>query len=251
MDAEKNPRPSYDKRKEKEMKEQILEKLKDIHEAKTLIEINDLLGLKTVEEYQELQKEMDKLVNDCLVFKTKKDKYLLLKNCPSLKIGKLSVNKKGFGFLILDKEDDIYIAKDDMNGAINDDTVLVEVTEKGLEPAGKVLKIVKRDLKNIVGEVKVIKNKKFLEPDDDKINLKITLSPETSKNCVDGHKIVAKLTKRIDNKNYLADCIKIIGHKDDAGIDILSIAYKYGITPDFSEETIKELDKIPEEVKSE
>ncbi len=233
------------------MKEQILEKLKDIHEAKTLIEINDLLGLKTVEEYQELQKEMDKLVNDCLVFKTKKDKYLLLKNCPSLKIGKLSVNKKGFGFLILDKEDDIYIAKDDMNGAINDDTVLVEVTEKGLEPAGKVLKIVKRDLKNIVGEVKVIKNKKFLEPDDDKINLKITLSPETSKNCVDGHKIVAKLTKRIDNKNYLADCIKIIGHKDDAGIDILSIAYKYGITPDFSEETIKELDKIPEEVKAE
>ena len=251
MDAEKNPRPSYDKRKEKEMKEQILEKLKDIHEAKTLIEINDLLGLKTVEEYQELQKEMDELVNDCLVFKTKKDKYLLLKNCPSLKIGKLSVNKKGFGFLILDKEDDIYIAKDDMNGAINDDTVLVEVTEKGLEPAGKVLKIVKRDLKNIVGEVKVIKNKKFLEPDDDKINLKITLSPETSKNCVDGHKIVAKLTKRIDNKNYLADCIKIIGHKDDAGIDILSIAYKYGITPDFSEEAIKELDKIPEEVKAE
>ena len=251
MDEEKNTRPSYDKRKEKEMKEQILEKLKDIHEAKTLIEINDLLGLKTVEEYQELQKEMDKLVNDCLVFKTKKDKYLLLKNCPSLKIGKLSVNKKGFGFLILDKEDDIYIAKDDMNGAINDDTVLVEVTEKGLEPAGKVLKIVKRDLKNIVGEVKVIKNKKFLEPDDDKINLKITLSPETSKNCVDGHKIVAKLTKRIDNKNYLADCIKIIGHKDDAGIDILSIAYKYGITPDFSEETIKELDKIPEEVKAE
>ena len=38
------------------MKEKILESLKDIHEAKTLIEINDLLGLKTVEEYQELQK---------------------------------------------------------------------------------------------------------------------------------------------------------------------------------------------------
>ena len=29
------------------MKEQILETLKDIHEAKTLIEINDLLNLKT------------------------------------------------------------------------------------------------------------------------------------------------------------------------------------------------------------
>ena len=230
------------------MKEQILDLLKNIHEAKTLIEINDLLNLSTVEEYQELQKNINELVDEYKVFKTKKDKYLLMKNCPSLKIGKLSVNKKGFGFLILEKEDDIYISKENMNGAINDDTVLVEVTEKGLEPAGKVLKIIERDLKNIVGEVKVTNKNKILEPDDDKINLKITLNPTTCKNCVDGHKILAKLTKKIDNKTYIADCIKIIGHKDDAGIDILSIAYKYGITEEFSKDTIKELDKIPEEV---
>ena len=230
------------------MKEQILDVLKDIHEAKTLIEINDLLGLKTADELKELQKNMEELVNNFLVFKTKKDKYLLMKNCPGLKIGKLSVNKKGFGFLLLDKEDDIYIAKDDMNGAINDDTVLVEVTEKGLEPAGKVLKIVKRDLKNIVGEVKVIGKKKILEPDDDKVNLKIILSPETSQNCVEGHKVLAKLNKKIDNKTYTADCLKILGHKDDAGIDILSIAYKYSIFEEFSPETIEELNNIPEEV---
>ena len=232
------------------MKDQILDVLKDIHEAKTLIEINDLLGLKTADELKELQKNMEELVNDFLVFKTKKDKYLLMKNCPGLKIGKLSVNKKGFGFLLLDKEDDIYIAKDDMNGAINDDTVLVEVTEKGLEPAGKVLKIVKRDLKNIVGEVKVIGKKKILEPDDDKVNLKIILSPETSQNCVEGHKVLAKLNKKIDNKTYTADCLKILGHKDDAGIDILSIAYKYSIFEEFSPETIEELNNIPEEVNS-
>ena len=121
------------------MKEQILESLKNIHEAKALIEINDLLKLTTVEEYQELQKNIEELVNEYQVFKTKKDKYLLMKNCPGLKIGKLSVNKKGFGFLLLEKEDDIYIGKNDMNGAINNDIVLVEVTEKGLEPAGKVL----------------------------------------------------------------------------------------------------------------
>ena len=104
-----------------------------------------------------------------------------MKNCPGLKIGKLSVNKKGFGFLLLEKEDDIYIGKNDMNGAINNDIVLVEVTEKGLEPAGKVLKIIKRELENIVGEVKVIGKKKILELDDDKVNLKIYLTPETSK----------------------------------------------------------------------
>ena len=54
MEEEKRRGTSYDKRKEKDMKEQILEILKNIHEARTLIEINDLLGLTTVDELKEL-----------------------------------------------------------------------------------------------------------------------------------------------------------------------------------------------------
>lgn len=72
--------------------------------------------------------------------KLKKTKYLLMKNCPGLKIGKLSVNKKGFGFLLLEKEDDIYIGKNDMNGAINNDIVLVEVNRKRTRASRKSIK---------------------------------------------------------------------------------------------------------------
>lgn len=68
------------------MKEKIIEILTNIYEAKTLIEINDLLGLKTVAEYQELTTNIEELVNEYIVFKSKKDKYILMKNCPSLKL---------------------------------------------------------------------------------------------------------------------------------------------------------------------
>lgn len=112
------------------MKEQIINILTNIHEAKTLIEINDLLNLKTVAEYQELTKNIEELVNDYIVFKTKKDKYLLMKNCPGLKIGKIAINKKGFGFLILDKEDDIYISANNLGSAIHNDIVLVDIIKK-------------------------------------------------------------------------------------------------------------------------
>ena len=230
------------------MKEQIIEVLKDVHEAKTLMEINDLLNLHTVEEYKTLSKEIEELVNTYEIFKTKKEKYLLIKNCPGLKIGKIAINKKGFGFLLLDKEDDIYIDSDNLNNAIHNDTVLVEIIKKGLKPEGRVLKIVKRDLNNVVGEVIIKDNKMILKPDDDKLDLTIYLSKETTKNCVEGHKVLALLTKNLGHKNYLADCLKIIGHKDDAGIDILSIAYKYNIIDEFNEEVIKELDAIPDEV---
>ena len=46
------------------MKEKILDLLKNIHEAKTLIEINDLLQLTTVKELQELTKNLEELVNE-------------------------------------------------------------------------------------------------------------------------------------------------------------------------------------------
>lgn len=230
------------------MKEEIIKILDNIHEAKTLIEINDLLGLKTVDEYKDLQDAMEELVNTYIVYKSKKDKYLLMKNCPSLKIGKVSINKKGFGFLVLEKEEDIYISKENLNGAIHGDTILVEILNKGLKPEGKVISIVKRDLNNIVGEIIILDNKMMVKPDDDKLDLKIYLSDETKKNCVEGHKVLVKLTKPLGKKSYIADCIKILGHKDDAGIDILSIAYKYAIYDEFNEEVLKEVEAIPNEV---
>lgn len=230
------------------MKKQVLQCLENVYEAKDLIELNDMLGLKTAEELRELQEVLEELVNNYIVFKTKKDKYLLLKNCPGLKIGKYSANKKGFGFVILNKEDDLYIREEDSNGAIQDDIVLTEVTKKGVKPEGKIIRIIKRDLNNLVGEIMETKKGLSIKLDDEKIDLEINLNKETLKNCVPGHKVLIHLTKKISNKRYCADVIKILGHKDDPGVDILSIAYKYQIDPDFGPDVERELEDIPTEV---
>ena len=231
------------------MREQVLELLKDIHEAKEVIEINDLLGLQTSEELRELQTTLDELVNEYIVFLTKKGKYILLDNCPGIKIGKLSVNKKGFGFVILDKEDDLYVDGKNLNGAVQDDVVLVEVFSSGVRDEGRVVRIIKRDLKNIVGEIAFHDDgKPYLLLDDDKKDLDIEIEKESAKDCVEGHKVLVKVEKELGKKKYLASVVKIIGHKNDPGTDILSIAYKYGIYEDFGEEVEKELEDIPNEV---
>ena len=135
------------------MKENVIEILNTIHEAKEAIEINDMLGLKSAEEYRDLICVLNELVNEYVVYRTKKDKYLLLKNCPGIKIGKLTFNKKGFGFVILEKEDDLYIASDNLNGAIHDDVVLAEIIRNGVKKEGRILKILKREINDMVGEL--------------------------------------------------------------------------------------------------
>lgn len=231
------------------MKKQVLDLLENIHEAKELIEINDMLGYKTAADLEELQKVLNELIEEYIVFYTKKGKYILLKNCPSLKIGKLSVTKKGFGFLILDKEDDLYIDVKNMNGAIHDDIVLVEAFSSGVRKEGRVIRVLKRDLKNLVGEVCFADNGKcFLKLDDEKRNVIVELTKESVANCVDGHKVLVKIIKQVSNRKYIGAVEEIIGHKNDPGTDILTIAYKYGIYQNFGNEVENELLSIPNEV---
>ncbi len=230
------------------MKEEVLQKLESVYEAKDIIQINDLMGYQTAEELRELTDVLEELVSEYIVYKTKKDKYILLKNCVNLKIGKFEGNKKGFGFVVLPKEDDLYIDDADVNGAIDDDIVLAEVIKKGLKPEGRVIRVIKREINTIVGELIDGRNGLIFKPDDEKLNLEIKLKKETLKNCVAGHKVLVKLKEEYAPKKFHGEIIKIIGHKDDPGMDILSIAYKYNIDPDFGSEVEKELENIPSEV---
>lgn len=230
------------------MKEQILEILKRENKALGVYEINDLLGLKSSNDLQELLKNLEELITDVKIYHTNKDKYLLFENS-HLKTGKLIVNKKGYGFVDIEGDEDVYIAAKNMNGAIHGDFVVVEITsKKGLDLEGRILKIIKRELKTVVGTIIKVNNKLKLKIDDDKININIVLQEDSLKNVVEGHKVVVSVLSRIDNHNFKGEVIKIIGHINDPGVDILSIAAKHDINDEFSEEVIKEVEQLPNEV---
>ena len=229
------------------MKEKIIAVLNDIYKAQDIMKINDLLGLKTVEELQELQKNIHDLVESGILHETRKNEYLLIKNCKTLMTGEISVNKTGNGFLLVEGPD-IYIDKKSLNGAINGDIVEIDTIKYQNSIEGKVLKILKRNLNNIVGEIIKENGKLAFKADDEKLTLKLKIDYDSLKQCVEGHKVLLKIIKEISPNFYLAKVDKIIGHKDDPGVDIISIALRHSIAIDFSDETIKELEFIPSEV---
>ena len=236
------------------MKDRILEILKDTERSLSYEEIDSLLSNNTLEETKEMYKVMTELEKEALVYRTKKEKYLLFEKSNLLK-GTLTVNKKGFGF-VEQKEnplDDIFISNDNMNGALHGDEVIVEVIEKKEDGRleGKILRVIKRNLSTIVGEIYFKKKFAYLVPDDKKIKTIIEIPLKKTKGAVEGHKVVVQLLKALGRDKYSAEVVEIIGHKNDPGVDILSIVYKYNIKSEFDEETIAQLDSIPEEVSDE
>ena len=227
------------------MKEKVLEVLKGEQNAVTAEELASKMNL-TVSEIEEVQGILNEMVQNGEIYYTNKGKYILFENCADLEIGEIDVHPKGFGFLLL-PGDDIHIDKNMLNGAIDGDTVIVEVTSRKPKLEGRVIRIVKRNLNNLVGEVKFIHGKPFMKLED-KRQLVIELDTKSTKDCVDGTIVTASVIKEVRKNYYFAKVRDIIGHKDDAGVDILTIAFKHEIYPDFSESAMKETEEIPTEV---
>ena len=230
------------------MKNKILDILRSEDKAFTALEIESLLGLDSPEELSELMRLLTEMSNNYEIYHTKKDKYMLLKNS-NLKQGILIGNKKGFGFVDIEGDEDVYINSSNINGAIDGDTVIVEITsKKGLKLEGRIVKIQERKVKQLVGTISYKNGKCHVILDDKKVNLDIIIDDGLELGCVDGHKVLVRILDKINNNTYKGAVIKILGHINDPGVDILSIAAKYEIDDEFSKEVYAELENMPSEV---
>jgi len=233
------------------MEDKILEILSKGDVSLTVPELENVLGLNSIDELKELLKVLYSLENEYKIYRTKKDKYMLFNNS-NLKVGKLLSTKKGYGFVDIESDEDVFVAQDNLNGAINNDQVIVEITsKKGMKLEGRILKVIERQCKQFVGKVYYKNNKCMIDLDDKKVTINIIIDSDKTLGAVSGHKVVVRLLNKIDNINYKGAIIKILGHQDDPGVDILSIAAKYEIEEEFPEDVIEELKSIPEYVKEE
>lgn len=230
------------------MKEQIINVLNDKYEALDVIEINDLLNLATSEDLSRLNNFLNELVTSGIVYRTKKNKYILFKNCPNLKTGVINIKRSGIGFLIVPDGEDIFIDKDNLNGAINDDKVLIEIIKTNEKIEGRVLKVINRDLNNLIGEIYYYNNKPCFKLDDEKKKIEIKLDEKSTKGIVEGTKVIVSVTWEMSKNKYKGKITTVIGHKDDPGVDIKLVAYKYEIYEEFSNKALEELGLIPDEV---
>ncbi|MBE7683267.1 ribonuclease R [Paenibacillus sp. P13VS] len=171
--------------------------------------------------------------------------------------GRLQAHAKGFAFLIPeDKEHpDVYIHANDMKSAMNGDTVLVKVTSQGPSNGrleGEIVRIVTRAITQVVGVFQSHEVYGFVIPDDKRIKRDIFIPRTNSAGAVDGQKVVAKIVNYPEGRAAAeGEIIEILGHKDDPGIDILSVIRKHQLPEAFPDEVVEEAEQAPESITDE
>lgn len=253
-------------------------------------EIAFILGVPKTK-YNEFHDVLKQLENEYKIECTKKGKYLLV-DAKKYVTGILRLNQKGFGFVKLENldvenvdkkngEEEIFIAKENINNALNEDTVLVEIisddnytqtskyndsklfynNSKSLKKdnviknnyldisknhqEGKIVKIIKHQKDTIVGTFQNSRNFGFVVPDDKKFGTDIFISKNNFGKAKNNQKVVVKITKFAEKgKKAEGKVIEILGHRDEAGIDMLSLVREYNLPYEFPEPVINEAKKL-------
>ena len=207
-----------------------------------------ILGV-TKQNYSEFHNILNKLEAEYKIQCSKKGKYMLIDET-TYKTGVLRLNAKGFGFVkIENSEDEIFIPKKYISNALNEDTVLVEITDNNVKDAehqeGKIIKILKHEKNIVVGTFENSRNFGFVVPDDIKYGTDIFISKKNFGKAKNNQKVVVQITKFAQNgKKAEGKIIEVLGNKDQAGIDMLSLIKEYNLPYEFPEPVLKEAKNV-------
>ncbi len=219
----------------------------------TYQELGEQLNITDKQELKLLLRVLMELEQDGSIYRNRNDRYGIPERMNLIR-GRLQAHAKGFGFLIPENKEqvDIYIHANDLHGAMNNDTLFVRITGKSNsgKQEGEVVRVINRANTQIVGTVESTENFTFVHADDKRINKDIFVPTKSMMGAVNGQKVVVRIVHYPEDVRAAAEgeIIEILGHKDDPGVDILSIIRKHQLPESFPDEVTEEANGVPDSI---
>ncbi|HGK8657463.1 TPA: ribonuclease R family protein, partial [Streptococcus pneumoniae] len=240
------------------MKDRIKEYLQD----KGKVTVNDLaqaLGKDSSKDFRELIKTLSLMErkhqirfeeDGSLTLEIKKKHEITLK-------GIFHAHKNGFGFVSLEgEEDDLFVGKNDVNYAIDGDTVEVVIKKvadrnKGTAAEAKIIDILEHSLTTVVGQIVLDQEKPkyagYIRSKNQKISQPIYVKKPALK--LEGTEVLKVFIDKYPSKKhdfFVASVLDVVGHSTDVGIDVLEVLESMDIVSEFPEAVVKEAESVPD-----
>jgi ribonuclease R len=206
----------------------------------SLREIATALGIPK-KEARTLKRILKSLIKSGDVIKTRSGLYGPVEKM-NLVTGFFEAHRDGYGFIIPDKlgEHDLFIPPRHTAGAMTGDRIIARV-ESLKKREARVIKILERGQKKIVGRFYHGKNFYFVKPKNKKIPFDIYVNPWEKTEARRGDIVVVELTSYPSiSRPPEGKVLKVIPEIDEPKFEIDMIIEEYGLSPRFSSSVLEE-----------
>jgi len=223
-------------------KNELLEFMKGEEHPLLLKEVLRQLGLKK-EEKEETKELLRDLVHEGKIVRIRGNRYGLPSKM-NLVVGRVKCHPDGYGFVIPEEEGqgDIFVGARNLQEAMHGDRVVVRVEsvrKKGKE--GRIIRILERSLRKVVGKFMKGKNYSYVIPEDEKILQEIFIPEGETKRARLNQIVVAEITRypteRVRPEGRVTH---ILGYPDDPEVEVQIILHKYDLPHRFSSSALGE-----------
>ena len=209
------------------------------------------LEIDSTEGKNEVLKTLKQLASEKLIEEIDAGRYVTV-FVHQFVIGRVDMTQTGTAYVKReDGEEDVFIASEFKNTALNGDKVKVSLFAHHMNgrQSGEIIEVLERAKSKFVGVVQVHYNYAFLIPDDKKMHINIFIPKEKIGNAKQGDKAIAQITEwTADEENPFGEIIEVLGRPGSHETEMNAIVIEYGFANRFPEEVEREAEKIPEKI---
>lgn len=162
----------------------------------------------------------------------------------TLVAGRISAHPDGYGFVNADDDEkDVYLSGKQMRQVLHGDRVVVSITgtdHRGRRE-GRVVDVVERANKSVVGRVSIDRGMAVVLPDNKRIHQNILLAPGELSTAVDGDMVVVEIVEQPTRRHQpIGRVAEVLGQHLRPGMEIDVALHSHGIPAEWPEEVLEQ-----------
>ncbi|OPX20694.1 MAG: ribonuclease R [Desulfobacca sp. 4484_104] len=170
----------------------------------------------------------------------------------NLVAGQLSVHPEGYGFVSPETGGtDVFINPVNLKEALHGDRVIARVEHVGRRGRreGRIIRILERRLKKVVGLLSQAADIYYVTPEDQHLLFDLIIPPEYLQNAQVGQMVVAEITRFPTARlNPLGKILEVLGDPEDPLVQVKCVIHKYDLPRRFPTRVRREARQVPQAI---
>jgi ribonuclease R len=166
--------------------------------------------------------------------------------------GVLQMNPQGFGFVVVEGQNDYYVPPTRLSTALDGDRVRIALAasvrgkRSDYRREAEVVEVLERGRFRTVGTLTTMGHFAFVKPDDQRLTKDIYVAKEHFNGATEGDKVVVSIETYDDPKaSPEGRVLEVLGKADDPGVAVLAVALSKGIKSGFPKAVEAEVERTP------